>query len=83
MDIPPGKVRLSEFDIMIERWNKLLPAKRNARTRECLRDGHIWARVVCEGKVAYKICPNCMTYDNGFNRKRKAHVITRSPQNAK
>ncbi len=57
---------MSEFDNLIDRWNRMTERRRSAKRRECAQHGHQWARAVSEGKMRYRICTNCTSYDNNF-----------------
>ena len=61
---PFGTGTASQFDILIERWNRLKPPQREERARACRRDGHEWVNVFSGGRVVYVICRNCCAYDN-------------------
>lgn len=53
----------SQFDAVVEKWNKHGVHERAAIRRECTQRGHDWRDVVSEGQVIYVVCARCCEYN--------------------
>ena len=64
IDPPPrSKKKQSQFDALIETWNAMSPATRQAERSICAKRGHDLRNVVDKrGTIYYVICKRCREY---------------------
>jgi hypothetical protein len=53
----------SDFDRLVNAWNRRAPHYRRTHAAICAKEGHDWAIATFKGEMHYEVCLRCLKYN--------------------